>query len=1038
MAKFFFKMSKHTFRLILHSIEITIALIIVLSGLFFWRLSVAPMNVDFLVPKLKEHFVPKDLPITIDVNSIVLSASIQDTGLFHLNIKDLTVLRSDGSVVIDLPDIELSYGLGKVLTLNYMPDSLVIKEAYLGAILDKEGNLYLQSKDDEQAPDEIQSTPVKVSDYEGVIKYLMQFRQLILDNAKVVIDNQRQQRQYSIPRLDLVLAQEGNNEHTIGIDADVSAGNNTMHLIAHALFNGQTRLMPFEINFDSLNVSRLGRFISALNEAKIDIKGDILGTLDLTKSNKNIRNIVNELSFKFETQHSGTVNLPAPLTNEYVVDNMLIQGVFSPNLETLTIDKSFLKSGQVDASLAVDIKGIGTFLDTKDLSQITTVLKSTVKNVKTEQVPALWPSALGTDAHTWVKENLSEGGLSTADFTLYFTGAELVDLFGDIKASGVRVDYLSPMKAAENVTATVHLYPDKVDIFATSGHVGNINLKKADLHFTDLKSQVSKASMNIQGSGPVDEVMTLIDSKPLEFAQSFGLDPAQTNGTGDVTVDLNFPLVGDLDISDVQVNVDATIQNGQFPTPIAGENITNGQFSLTVNNDRLKLDGTAQLRQIPLQLIWTENFKKTKTQTVQSEYNISGSVSDEQLKPFYEDITSYMTGNVPITANIKKNFSGQTDITANLDLTNATAVLYPIAVTKDANVSASAQIHTSMQGNKSPTSIDFSLKAPKIPIDIKGLADWSDGIKIHLDKVQAPRNQFSGKVDIRSTGDSDIVLTGESWNMSELFDMPIFKKAPPQTNETGEQKEQIANVQIAPPAIKLNVDLKTLIFNVQKPLKFVQISGERQGYRWRHLNISASGRVPLEINYIPQTQELKGECDDLGDFLARVDATNRFFGGKMRLNAKQNKAGSFVGDITVRQFNLKDPGFIIQAVTVLGIVDGIRGKELNFKTAKIPFELTPYQNVYINEGYANGTSIGLTVKGRASLSVLSLSGQVIPAYAINSLPGKIPLIGRLFKDGAGGGLMGVRYELKGTPFNPEVQFNALSSIAPGALGMFFE
>ncbi|MBO7258195.1 MAG: hypothetical protein J6V11_04570, partial [Alphaproteobacteria bacterium] len=326
--------------------------------------------------------------------------------------------------------------------------------------------------------------------------------------------------------------------------------------------------------------------------------------------------------------------------------------------------------------------------------------------------------------------------------------------------------------------------------------------------------------------------------------------------------------------------------------------------------------------------------------------------------------------------------------------------------------------------------------SPKI--DIKGTADWQNGISLQLDKVVAPKNDFAGHVMIDKDLNSDIQLKGTSWNMSELFDMPIFKRTTSETDEDGEEKEKIANVQIAPPDINLDVDLQSLILNVQKPLKFVQMKGKRKGYKWQHLNISALGSKPLEIHYIPQTKELTGESDNLGDLLARLDATERFFGGKLRIKAKQNKAGSFVGEITVRNFNLKDPGFIIQAVTILGIVDGIRGKELNFKKAIIPFELTPYQNVYINDGYAAGTSLGITFKGRASLSKLALSGQVIPAYAINSLPGKIPLIGNLFKDGAGGGLIGVRYELKGSAFNPKVEFNTLSSIAPGVLGVFFE
>ncbi len=1037
MAKFLWKISKKTIRLILRGIEITVALIIVLMGLFFWRLSISPMNVDFLVPELKEHFVPKDLPVNIDVNSIVLKAEVRDEGILHLQIKDLSVLREDGSVITDLPDIELSYGLWRILSLNYMPDALVLKDAFLQAVLDEEGNLYLQSKDTDRERTE-ETPPIKVSDFNGFIGYLMQFHRLALDNAQVLIDDKRQHKQFSVPRLDLLLENDGSDEHALSIHAEVMAQNQTFNLTSHAVFNGKTRQMPFEITFDSLNVSSLRRLIPVVKEADISIKGGLYGMLDLKSTDKNIRNIISELSFKMMNERAGTINLPAPLTNEYKVDSMLIQGAFSPHLEALKIDKSSLKTGQVLASLEVDISGIGAFLDTKEINHIKTVLKSTVKNVKTEQVPDLWPSALGPDAHAWVKQNLSGGGLKTADFTLYFDGTELVDLFGDIKASGVSVDYLDPMPAVHNVSATVHLYPDKVDIFASSGDLGGIKLQKADLHFTDLQEDISHANMIIEAAGPVKEVMQLIDSEPLEFAGAFGINPVATGGTGTVKTTLNFPLISSLDINQVKVDVSADIQDGVFPTPINGENISNGKFQLSVNNQRLELNGTADLRQIPITLKWTEYFTQTKGRSYQSVYDISGTVSDKQLKPFYGDVNAYLTGTVPVSAKITKDFADKTTVKAELDLTKASVSLYPIAITKDIDNRMTAIIQTHMTGTEVPTTLVFEMKGEKPKIDIKGSVNWQNGINLQLDKIVAPKNDFAGYVVIDKELNSDIKLTGTSWNMSELFDMPIFKQTPPETDENGEEKEKIANVQIAPPNIQLDVDLKSLILNVQKPLKFVQMRGKRRGYKWQHLNISAFGSKPLEIHYIPQTKELKGESDDLGDLLARLNATDRFFGGKLRINAKQNNAGSFVGEIVVRQFNLKDPGFIIQAVTVLGIVDGIRGKELNFKKAVIPFELTPYQNVYINDGYAAGTSLGLTFKGRVSLSKLALSGQVIPAYAINSLPGKIPLIGNLFKDGAGGGLIGVRYELKGTAFNPKVEFNTLSSIAPGVLGGFFE
>lgn len=1037
MAKIVVWLSKKTVRLMFKIIEITLALLIVLSGIVFWRLSVSPMNVDFLVPELVERFVPKDANVTVDVNSIVLFAEMRDEGLLHLKIEDLSVLRQDGTVITDLPEIEMSYGLWRILTLNYMPDTLSVQNALLQAILDENGNFYLQSKGEKTAaPENVPATePVKVSDFNKVFKYIMEFNQLELENAQVLIENKRQQKQFSIPRLDLLMEKESTTEHALSIAAEMSVQDSKMNVTAHALFNHETRQMPFEIDFDSLNVSKLSRMIKDAAGINLNVKGVVMGNLDLTHSDKNVRNIVSELSFKLMNERAGTVNLPAPLTNDYHVDSMLIQGAFAPHLETLKIDNSKLTTGKTTATLTVDMAGIGTFLDTKELDHVKIVLKSLVKNVKTEQVPNLWPSALGPDAHAWVKANLSEGGISTADFTLYFTGTELVDLFGDIKASGVKVRYLDPMPAVQDVAATVHLYPDKVDIFATTGTLNDLNLTRADLHFTDLKDKVSHANILLKGNGPVQDVMRLIDSKPLEFARAFGIDPEKTGGTGTVQVDLKFPLIESLNINQVTVQVDADIKKGKFPTPIAGESVTDGDFKLAVNNQGLKLSGTALMRTVPLDLTWTEYFKKSKGP--QSVYDIKGTVSDSMLKPWVQDIESYLSGKAGITAKIQKSFAGETTVNVTADLTNSMIRLYPIGVEKESKVPAELTAETKFK--KTPELVSFHLNSPKTPVNIAGSVSWSDGFAVRLDKVSAVQNQFSGRVAVDAKGNSTIILKGSSWNMSQLFDMPLFKKTPADTtNSQGEEKEQIANVQIAPPNVTLDVNLNTVILEPKKPLKAVEISGERRGYWWRHLNVSMGGTSPLEIHYIPQTRQLKGECSDLGHLLAALGATDRFFGGVLRLDAKQNNAGVFVGNIRVRDFNLKDPGFIIQAVTILGIVDGIRGKELNFKTAKIPFELTPYQNVYIENGYAYGTTLGLTFKGRASLSKLALSGQVIPAYLINSLPGRIPIIGNLFKDGAGGGLMGVRYELKGTPFNPSVSFNPLTSIAPGVLGNFFQ
>jgi hypothetical protein len=60
-----------------------------------------------------------------------------------------------------------------------------------------------------------------------------------------------------------------------------------------------------------------------------------------------------------------------------------------------------------------------------------------------------------------------------------------------------------------------------------------------------------------------------------------------------------------------------------------------------------------------------------------------------------------------------------------------------------------------------------------------------------------------------------------------------------------------------------------------------------------------------------------------------------------------------------------------------------------------------------------------------------VSGTIIPMTEVNSLIGKIPLLGNLL--GGDTGLIAATYTMKGPTSNPTVMVNPLSVLAPGVL-----
>jgi hypothetical protein len=61
----------------------------------------------------------------------------------------------------------------------------------------------------------------------------------------------------------------------------------------------------------------------------------------------------------------------------------------------------------------------------------------------------------------------------------------------------------------------------------------------------------------------------------------------------------------------------------------------------------------------------------------------------------------------------------------------------------------------------------------------------------------------------------------------------------------------------------------------------------------------------------------------------------------------------------------------------------------------------------------------------------------VPAYFFNSLPGKIPFIGRLFSPERGGGVFAATYALTGDCGDPKITVNPLSTVTPGILRGIF-
>ena len=117
-------------------------------------------------------------------------------------------------------------------------------------------------------------------------------------------------------------------------------------------------------------------------------------------------------------------------------------------------------------------------------------------------------------------------------------------------------------------------------------------------------------------------------------------------------------------------------------------------------------------------------------------------------------------------------------------------------------------------------------------------------------------------------------------------------------------------------------------------------------------------------------------------------------------------------------------GALLDAVSIVGILDQLNGPGIFFSEVDARFRLSPGR-VVLTQSSAVGPSMGISMDGFLDTSSgrMDMQGVISPIYILNG-------IGRLISR-KGEGLIGFNFNLRGTMDSPNVSVNPLSVFTPG-------
>jgi hypothetical protein len=213
--------------------------------------------------------------------------------------------------------------------------------------------------------------------------------------------------------------------------------------------------------------------------------------------------------------------------------------------------------------------------------------------------------------------------------------------------------------------------------------------------------------------------------------------------------------------------------------------------------------------------------------------------------------------------------------------------------------------------------------------------------------------------------------------------------------------------------------------------------------------LGQNGMVTGDMRARGGRQVLYVESNDAGAFFRFNDIYPRIVGGAMSVAMEPPTADRAPqeGLLNIHDFMVRGEPALDRVASTQPTPDDRHGGRayaptnsgVGFARMRVEFTRSPGRLV-MREGVVRGPSIGGTVEGHLDYArdEVRLRGTFVPAYALNNMFGQIPIVGLFLGGGSNEGLLGVTYQVVGSPQAPVLQVNPMSAVAPGFLRKIFD
>ena len=1071
-----------------------IAVVALVVGVVFWRLTEGPVAIDFLVPYVEEALGDIDENANVEVAETLLAWNPSQKAV-EIRVRQAVARDTDGAVVASFPDVGVELSLRALAQGTFAPTEIEVTGARIYLIRDVDGRFFIGNEAISGTPeDEVGIGPPKNEEavsgssaaLESALDRLMLppdpqnplafLREVRIVGGTIVLEDRRANMLWYAPDASVSLRRD-----TAGlageVDLALQTGTERATLNGAFLYDKTNGTLDLAATLENLSPAAIAPVASELRP----LSGFSASLGASISASMTLEGRVDFLRFTL-TCGPGDLAVAGLLPEPLPVRGMEIKGRFDGPTQELVVDSGSLRLGSED--------GVGPEINFDGILQVIDGVfeasgRVETANVKVDELARYWPPVASPNGREWVLENVRRGLAESAKVEVSASVPEddlqavkIHSVKGELKYSGLDIHFLRPMPPITGVHGTATFDASGMRFRPQGGRLENLIVQPADIRIEGFQRK-GPESMTIRSvvDGPVREALLLLNHDRLKLIDGLGIRPEDTGGVMRTELNFDFPLIADLSFDDIVLSANAKVQDATVKQVLFGQDATNGQLELALTNTQMELKGPVELGGVAGTMEWFEPFD-SQLPVGSVIKALVPSIDNAGRERLGFDFQPYLDG--PVSASIvytaRRNLPDEVQIVANLEA--AKVAVEPILWSKPPGTPGEVRAVVELVDDKATRITNIELAAGDLTASGNVLMDAAgrDISEIFADSLSFGRTAVKA-VHLRRLPEQVAVSIGGGTVDAQpyLAKDPSNSKPNSQTSSAGTEEERDAF------SITTRT-LDTLLFGDDQYLEAVTFSLQQSKFGWER--ISLDGEIPkhfwtphvaaeaagddaapespeskdpsagalldkkrVSIDFRPvigSKHSLKAKTNDMGAALRVLNILDTVEGGILEVRGESDgpsPAFPIKASLQARDYRVVNAPILARVLTfgsLTGAMDTLSGDGIVFQRLIGDFVLD--NGVASSEMLrAYGAAIGLTAKGQVNVDTarLDIEGTVIPAYAVNRVLGKIPVLGNILTGGEGGGVLGVTYSVGGPFEEPEVSVNPLSALAPGFLrGLF--